>query len=457
MSISRILLPGAVLLLAASCTGYLTVQPQGEVIPSTDEEFSAVLQYHLNEIEGGGDEYILGNMETIARLEGCADDLDANIQVGSNLPAYAGEVINQRMTDYRESFAIIKDCNILIENLRERETPRARGTLSAAYAIKGILYYNLLRDFCEPWGDGSEAGLPIVDRFDITERPARASLRETVEYADAQLRAALALEPRDPEYIFTEYLVKAFRARLAFWAEDWDACAALCRDILDNSGLRLSTRDEYEAMISSAAVKGEILAKSHINNASELDWYFSYVRGYIASRPASTALISLFGEEPARDIRYTTGFNARRFNTKLPERRVRLSEIVLMLAECYAHSGDTERTLLQLNALRRNRILDAEDLSEMTLPPVRTTDKIRTDATGKPLTPLMQAVLDERRRELYMEGDRFYELKRGGRPEWWVISNGLKYTTKAYLYTAPLYKGDLELNPELIQNPGYED
>ena len=68
---------------------------------------------------------------------------------------------------------------------------------------------------------------------------------------------------------------------------------------------------------------------------------------------------------------------------------------------------------------------------------------------------MMQAILEERRRELYMEGDRWYELKRNGRPEWWIISGGLKYTTRAYLYTAPILKADVDLNPDLKQNPGY--
>ena len=49
-----------------------------------------------------------------------------------------------------------------------------------------------------------------------------------------------------------------------------------------------------------------------------------------------------------------------------------------------------------------------------------------------------------------------YELKRNGRPEWWVISNGFKYTTRQYLYTAPIYRSDIENVPGMIQNEGYE-
>ena len=31
-----------------------------------------------------------------------------------------------------------------------------------------------------------------------------------------------------------------------------------------------------------------------------------------------------------------------------------------------------------------------------------------------------------------------------------------QYTTKKYMYTAPIYKGDVDLNPDLKQNIGYE-
>ena len=78
------------------------------------------------------------------------------------------------------------------------------------------------------------------------------------------------------------------------------------------------------------------------------------------------------------------------------------------------------------------------------------------DAEGKALTPLMSSILNERRKELYMEGDRWFELKRNGRPEFWVGYNGIKYTTWKYLYTFPLWQQDLRVNPNLVQNEGYE-
>ena len=56
----------------------------------------------------------------------------------------------------------------------------------------------------------------------------------------------------------------------------------------------------------------------------------------------------------------------------------------------------------------------------------------------------------------YLEGDRWYELKRNGRPERWCGHSGVKYVTAKFLYTFPIPKEDIALNSGLIQNPGYE-
>ena len=444
-------------MLLTSCSGFLNVKPQGKVIPQTDEEFAAIMHNRINDIEGGYDEYVLGNMDVISRREGCADDLDANIKTGS-IPAYAGDVINHRQSDYRGTFEIIRDCNIVIENMEGRTTTLASDVLAAAYAMKGICYYNLIRDFCDAWDAETahlQLGLPLVDKFDISDMSARSSLTSTATYIEGLLKKSLSMKMSDGRFFFTEYVVKAYLARLYFWIEDWDNVIAVCEDIITGSGKSLTSADDFAAMIQAdKEALGEVIVRSHINDASELDWYFASVKGYVASRPASASLRSLFDKE--NDVRYAASFNDKLCNAKAPECRIRLSEIVLMLSEAYCHINDSDNALKWLNELRRHRIRGVADLTEDTLPEFCTGNRIVEDAEGDGLTPLMQAILDERRRELCLEGDRWFELKRNGSPEWWVISNGLKYTTKKYMYTAPIYKGDVDLNPDLKQNPGYE-
>ena len=128
----------------------------------------------------------------------------------------------------------------------------------------------------------------------------------------------------------------------------------------------------------------------------------------------------------------------------------------LIMAESYAHLNNTEDALYYLNLIRSHRIAPYTDYTEATLPVVDPTALITTDATGKALTPLLAAILNERRKEFYMEnGDRWFELKRNGRPEFWWGYAGRKYETQKFLYTFPIPKGDILLNSALEQNPGY--
>lgn len=444
------------LLVLAGCKGYLDVQPQGLVLPKTDEEFAAIIHNRLRDIEGGGDEYVIGNRETLERLEGIADNLDANIKSGTNLPVYVGETLNSMQLQYPYYWEIIRDCNIVIGNLKDRSSEESGKILSAAYAMKGILYFQLMREYCEPWADGSadtQLGLPLVDAFDIEERPARATLKQTADYTVGLLDKALALKPSDPLYFFTEWVVKAYKAKLLFWTEDWDGAAAVCQDILEHSGISLTEAADYAAVINAdGKPKGEVIVRSHINDSSELEWYFSAIKSYFSSRPVSRALYDLYEEG---DVRKAASFDKKRLNVKTVECKVRLSEMVLMLAECEVYRGHTEEALAQLNLLRSKRIPGVSAYTSATLPAVRADNRIREDARGNALTPLTQAILDERQKEFFMEGERWFDLKRCGRPEWWVISNGLKYTTLPYLYTAPIYKNDVSVNPDMKQNPGY--
>ena len=96
-------------------------------------------------------------MDVIARTEGYADNLDANIKAGT-LIVYSGEDINTMQSKYEDAWEIVRDCNIVIENLNGRNTDIARGCVSAAYAMKGIVYYNLIRSYRQPWDEAEYAG-----------------------------------------------------------------------------------------------------------------------------------------------------------------------------------------------------------------------------------------------------------------------------------------------------------
>jgi len=175
----------------------------------------------------------------------------------------------------------------------------------------------------------------------------------------------------------------------------------------------------------------------------------------LSSRPVSASFVNLFAEKE-NDVRYSMSFSKKRVLKKRLISGIRSAEMQLILAESLYHSGKEQAALEALNELRRNRIEGVADYTMETLPAVDEDARVTEDVYGEPLTPLLSAILNERRKELFLEGDRWYELKRNGRPEFWAQKNGYKYTTRKFMYTFPIPIQDIELVDGLVQNPGYD-
>ena len=134
---------------------------------------------------------------------------------------------------------------------------------------------------------------------------------------------------------------------------------------------------------------------------------------------------------------------------------VRSAEMCLILAESHAYLNQTKEALDYLNLLRSKRITGYTPYTMGNLPAVDEYALVRINAEGNAFTPLLWAIHCERRKELFMEGDRWFELKRNGCPEFWCAKDGLKYETQQFMYTAPIPSQDIDLIPGMIQNEGY--
>lgn len=449
-----------VCLVASGCRRYLDVKPQGKVLPKTEDEYAAVLNYRLNNIESGAYDEVIGSGNTICLYEGFADDLNANIAVG-NLPIYAGTEFNKHFSLYKDWYAVIKDCNIIIGAMKEKDSDHARQLVAAATGMKGVCYYNLLRNYCKAYNPQTaldDLGLCIVDHFDMAEAPARSDLKTTAAYIVSVLKESIGYGISDGKYLFTADVVKAYLAKTYFWMQDWSSALGLCTELAETYGL--TPRTEYAAMINAEYEKKPgVIVRSRINDNN---YASAMIRKQavsdLLSRPVNVELIKLFAPYNEKDIRYGTSFTSQRKNAKEPVAKVREGEIFLMMAECQAHLNNTAEALEILNEIRSERIEGYVPYTMETLPEVNADAVIKSDATGKPLSRLMQAILNERRMEMYLEGDRWFELKRNGSPEFWVITDDVvyrKYTTKSYMYTFPINKDDVELKDYIIQNEGY--
>lgn len=139
---------------------------------------------------------------------------------------------------------------------------------------------------------------------------------------------------------------------------------------------------------------------------------------------------------------------------------IRLAELYLNLAECYAALDKVPESLENLNVIRRRagiKELSSGDLTDMSL---------------------MEWVRNERFVELYQEGHRYYDVRRWCiapdvmKPEAFYALNGMvegpsfeefnqpkqvdqpiKWNNRQYL--VPIKNSEIYSNPQLIQAPGY--
>ena len=458
-----IILLVAVTGLTLSCSNYLDIKPYGRTIPKTAEEFSALLHTHLGSIDEGTDVVLVGNASQWLTWDAeCGDDFETCLtgSGGKTLRKYVGDLTGSSASAnlYRNLYQVIRDCNLVLHEMEEKGTKEADKVLATAYALRGVAYYQLMRLFCEAPRVGqfsNQLGLPLVMTFDMEAKPTRSSLQGTIDLIEDDLKESLRFKMNDAVYRFTEDVVQGYLARLYFWTKQWEKALPLAQSLL--AKYPLLGGEAYASMMTTTyALTGNQLLKSYRSVSTSGNQSLTGANNTVKHRPVSKRLLANFPEQED-DIRKKLWVNDKRENTKVFFCGMRAAEFKFMEAECYYHLNQKEQALQSINQLRAQRITDAKPLSMDQLPKPLATEIIQVDALGQPLTPLLRLILTERRKEFYLEGDRFFEQKRNGTPEYWTAYNGRKYVTEKFMYTLPLPISNINMVDKLEQNPGYHE
>lgn len=440
-----------------SCQKYLDVKPYGLTIPETPEEFSALLHTRLADIEEASDYALLPKSSIVLDWELYGDNFEP-VLAGPRvtLPFYVGDKIESStsvMTEYERLYQIIRDCNIIIGGMPDEDSDLARNTLATAYALRGVSYYQLIRLYCEPVGANPEQqlGVSIVTEFDLEAKAPRGTLAESHQQVLGDLEKALSFNVQDNDYLFTADVVKGYLARAAFWFGKWDTARKYAMEVVNKHPL--VSGENYQQMFEPGGKTGNTLIKVLYNASSGEE---SIALNQLRNLPISNRFVSHFPEaEREKDIRFKMSVGKKRMCTKQILSGMRSAELLLIAAESAYHMGDESTALSLVNQLRENRIEDATPLTMSTLPAENPLEIIKVDAKGVALTPLLSTILSERRKEMFMEGDRFFELKRNGRPSFWIAKEGRRFTVEPFMYTLPIPPKDLLLQEGLQQNPEY--
>lgn len=387
-------------------------------------------------------------------------------------------------------YDMINDANILLEGIPDgviTEENRIKYE-GEAYFMRALALHHLVRIFgYEPGmapssGDAAGFDLGVIIRtqptLDVTNADfkARSTVEEVYQQIENDLEASyqnLGQSSDDGPFYITPAAVKALEARVNLYQGEFGVANTAAADAIVESGARLAEADEVSSMFDETASNPEAIFTIDVDPATESggvnDGLAAYTSMQWFGQIPTQDLIDSYQEEDARlKAWYTPCFNdvteeevnacagVNIDNIELHKYAAeqgqfaddyvhfRVAEMVLIQAEALLNTDGPAAAVAKLNELRAKRGIDAY------------TGTMTEEA-------VLDEILAERRRELVAEGHRFFDLKRLGRDLRKVKFDPDDGTTtvsflpyEEYYFLDDLPDGEVELNPELVENPFFD-
>lgn len=358
---------------------------------------------------------------------------------------------------------ILRANNIINSSLNTDDVKQIKGE---AYALRALNYFNLVKTFAKPYTDDpASPGVPLVLTYDPTLLPKRSTVSEVYTQILADLDQAYSLMSsyRGSAY-FSKYAARALAAKVNLYKGDYQTAYTDANDVINNSGFTLVGHDALPGYFASqnphdAGTKVETLfevVSDAINNNSYDELAAIYSQGTASLTTygdllTTASLYNSYNNTDARKslildtVRQKAGgenpayvVNKYQINTSTiygVKKVIRLADVYLIAAEAAARLNNADG-LVKLNALMAQR-----------------DPSLVYTSSG---TQLINDIINERRKELAFEGDRFFDLNRLKL----AIPRTSEYKTGAIAYgdtrrVLPIPQGEINVNPNVTQNAGY--
>jgi SusD family. len=393
-----------------SCN-FLDIEPIGQVMPRSVEDYRALLTSAYN-----------GSWNYRYKLAWPSDEVG---DLASDFGTYTSTILNvtwraennlAQENGYQDFYKAIFYTNEIIDkidNAEQNGSKESKAQIKAeAYAMRAYCYFDLLNIYAK-WYDASTAstdlGVPITTTIDIKQQFPRSTIEEVYNQIFSDLDQAKSLmavesQPKEYNYRFSKMSITAFEARIRLYRGEWDEALVLAEKVIGavkgpNFCLENMLVKGYEKPYA-AKSKEAILALEKPFIPLVFDLQGTYL---------SEKIVSLFREGDARTSVYmsksevnTPDFSCfmdvYRFGKEKERVSIRLSEIYLIAAEAAAKKANAnlDKARLYLKELESKRI-KADFLKDF--------NKLSKKE-------LLDEIADERARELLGEGHRWFDLKR---------------------------------------------
>jgi starch-binding outer membrane protein, SusD/RagB family len=320
----------------------------------------------------------------------------------------------------------------LVDDMTDAQKAQARGE---ALFLRGLMYSRLAAYY---------GGVPLVETpakgvsdADLRER---ATLAATMAFIQKDLEEASTLLPATRSNgRATKGAADALLARIYLEDGKYDKARDKATAVISNATYRLVTnyRDNFTVKNSTESIFE--IQFTTLNSNSTAFWFFPQTLGGRLGFAPSVSLNNAFEAGDTRKAASIALAGTQRYGFKyyriaagddnIPV--VRLAEMFLVRAEANARLGAPAETVQSdINIIRARAGLAG----------------IAATVTTQPA--LLDAILQERRVELAMEGHRFFDLRRHQK-----ATTLLGIADTKLLWPVPQYERDV--NKNLAQNPGY--
>ena len=316
---------------------------------------------------------------------------------------------------YNQTYLYINRWNTIISLVDESKGDDEMKQLAKAEAkvLRAFDHFLLVNVYAKAYNAATAAtdgGICLMDKYDLETQPVKSTVQQAYDFIQKDIDDALPYLQAKPadQYHPSLAFAWALKAKVHLFKKEIAEAKAAC----DKS---LSYNSEIFDLVKYTTVSGgpNVTPLTAPNNPEILS--YMYMQGYNEMNfgylwPISPELRNLFGTNDARfNMFFNTtsaswldiGSNAAYYNvpyTKFFYGTVGLktTEVHLMKAECLARENDYAGAMAIVNQLRQKRIISG-------------TINLPVPATRK---ETMELVVNERRKELLLGFNRFFDLKR---------------------------------------------
>lgn len=340
--------------------------------------------------------------------------------------------------------------------LSEEDIEQVKNAMSQCYALRALTVFTLTNIFGLPYQAGktnSQLGVALL--IDEPLQPFVNTERKSVEECYALVLSDIekakdyyvddSYLPGEPAFFFNPSAIYALEARVNLYMGNYDKAKEAAENSLammkNGDNYDLPSDDIYVNMWSSIAVNDETIfsiSKTDDDNlsANALNTLYGSYKADL-----SDYLVSLFGENDIRTrVQDVYAYKYQGTSTAQAVSNIpvfRKSEMYLIIAECAAQMDmlDEAKDALFYTA---KRDLDIADVGS--LPASK--------------DELLSFIADERARELYLEGHRWFDARRTGMTI--AVNNGSKILDAAK-FVYPIPADEINAGFGIVQNTGWED